>query len=91
MLSFRLINHTIICNELRWSNSTSFCFVFILFLTRETTQLESKYYFFLNAASLVSREGRVFVCFYRRVPLCLFVLLSVVVVAKMYVLFLNVA
>ena len=36
-----------------------------------------------------------FVCFYRRIPLCLLVLLSVVVVdvvvAKMYVLFMNVA
>ena len=47
-------------------------------------------YFFL-----VFRDGRVFVYFYRRVPLCLLVLLSVVVVdvvvAKMYVLFMNVA
>ena len=31
MLSYRPINLTITCNELLWSNSTSFCFLFILF------------------------------------------------------------
>ena len=96
MFSFRLINLTITCNELLWSNSISFCFLFIQFFTREATQSESKYYFFflipyLTIFFLVSRDGCVFVCFYRRVPLCLFVLLSVVVVSKMYVLFMNIA
>ena len=77
----------------------AFLFFLFSFLKREITQSESKYYFFLNSAScyffLVFRDGRVFVYFYRRVPLCLLVLLSVVVVdvvvAKMYVLFMNVA
>ena len=73
----------------------AFVFFLFYFLTRETTQSDSKYYFFLipylTKFFLVSRDGRVFVCFYRRVPLCLFVLLNVVVVAKMYVLFMNVA
>ena len=47
MLSFRLINLTITCNELLRSNSTSFCFFLFYFLIRETTESESKYYFFL--------------------------------------------
>ena len=76
----------------------AFLFFLFSFLTRDITQSESKYYFLFNSVSyycfLVSRDGRVFVCFYRRVPICLLVLLSVVVVvvvAKMYVLFMNVA
>ena len=50
----------------------AFLFFLFSFLTREITQSESKYYFFLipYLTFLVSRDGRVFVCFYRRVPCC---------------------
>ena len=50
MFSYRLIKLTITCNELLWSNSISFSFLFFFyffFFTKETTQSESKYYFFL--------------------------------------------
>ena len=91
MLFFRLIYLTITCNELLWSNSTSFFFFF--FFSYKGNNSIGEYYFFFEkkSVSLVSRDGSVFVCFYRRVPFCLFVLLSIVVVAKMYVLFMNVA
>ena len=73
----------------------AFVFFLFYFLTRETTQSERKYYFFFNSVSyyffLVSRDGSVFVCFlgaFLYVCLCCKMLL---LLQKMYVLFMNVA
>ena len=50
MFFFGLINLTITCNELLWSNSISFSFLFIFF-SYKGNKSESKYYFFLNSVS----------------------------------------
>ena len=79
MFNFRLISLTIARNELLWPNSS-----FSFFSYKGNYSIVEQVLLFLitylTIFFLVSRDGRVFVCFYRRVPLCLFELLSVVVV-----------
>ena len=87
MFSFRLINLTI---------ALAFLF-FSFFLQGKLLNRRVSITFlipYITIFFLVSRDGRVLVCFYRRVPLCcqvLLLLLLLLFVAKMYVLFLNVA